>query len=258
VLFISVKFFLDSIYRLPILMYHSIDYAADKGDRMFVSPEAFARQIKFLHDHKYSVISLEKAVSYIENRKRPPAKTVAITFDDGYEDNYRYAYGILKQYDIPATIFVIVDLIGKDGFLNWAEIKEMSDSGLIDIESHTMVHPYLMGVDDDALKKEFRESKRVLEEMTGKDVDFICYPMGVYDERTKREAKEAGYKAAFATKPTRLKPNYDIYEIKRVRISATSNNMFVFMIKISGYHSFFKIYKDENKDFLLRLWKRRS
>ena len=132
---IALKLFLNSIYRLPILMYHSIDYTSDRKDRMTISPEVFAKQMRYLHDNKYNVISLEKAVSYIRDRKRPPAKTVAITFDDGYENNYKYVYPVLKRYNIPATIFIITDFVGTEGFLNWNEIKEMSASGLVDIES---------------------------------------------------------------------------------------------------------------------------
>lgn len=253
----GLKIFLDSAYRLPVLMYHSIDYAADKENRMIIAPETFARQMKFLHDHRYNVIPVAEAVSYIRQQKAPP-KTVAITIDDGYADNYRYAYPVLKQYNIPATIFVIVSLVGREGFLNWDEIREMSDSGIIDIESHTVSHPWLTGEKDEALKKELEDSKQILEEKLGKSVSFLCYPMGGYDERVKRAAKEAGYKAAFATKPARLSPDCDVYEIKRVRISSTASNMFVFWIKLSGYHAFFKVLQSERKDRPYILWKKRS
>ncbi len=246
---LSAKIFLDSIYRLPILMYHSIDYTLDKQNRLVVFPEIFEKQMKYLHDHGYNVVPLDKAVSYIVSAKHPPPKTVALTIDDGYENNYKYAYPILKKYHIPATIFVIINKIGNDkDFMNWNEIKEMSDSGIIDIESHTVSHPWLTSLDDASLKNELIESKRILKEKLGKDINFLCYPMGVYDERVKSATQAAGYKAAFGTKPTRLSPNYDIYEIKRVRISPTANNQFVFAIKLSGYHAFFKIIKNDYKD----------
>jgi peptidoglycan/xylan/chitin deacetylase (PgdA/CDA1 family) len=244
---IGTRVFFASIYRFPVLMYHSIDYATDKKDRMVVSPEAFDRQMKFLRDHKYNVVTVDEAVAYIGQKKTPPARTVAITMDDGYEDNYKYAYPILKKYRIPVTIFVIVDKIGADDFLNWKEIKEMSASGIIDIESHTMSHPFLTGIDDKKLAEEMALSKRTLEKELGRNIKFICYPMGVYNEHVKSMARQAGYEAGFATKPTRLAPNYDAYEIKRVRISPTANNLFVFWIKLSGYHSFYKVVHDDYK-----------
>ena len=82
--------------------------------------------------------------------------------------------------------------------------------------------------------------------------------MGSYDERVKKAAKDAGYKAAFATKPTRLDSNYDIYEIKRVRISPTANNLFVFKIKLSGYHAFFRIIQNDYKDIPKILWRKKE
>lgn len=255
-LILALNIFLHSIYRLPVLMYHSIDYTSDKNDRMTVSPEVFARQMGYLHDKGYNVIPLEKAVWYIETKTRPPSKTVAVTIDDGYENNYTYAWPALKKYDIPATIFVIVGLVGKEGFMEWPEIKELADSGIIDIESHTISHLWLTGLDDISLKYELVESKRILEGHLGKDIKFLCYPMGGYDERVKKAVRDAGYKAAFATKPTMLAPGHDIYEIKRVRISPTANNLFVFKIKVSGYHAFFRVIQNDYKDIPKVLWRK--
>ena len=253
----TLSIFLNSVYRLPILMYHSIDYTSDKNNRLTISPEAFARQMGYLHDKGYNVIPLEKAVWYIETKATPPSKTVAITIDDGYENNYTYAYPVLKKYHIPVTIFVIVGLVGKEGFMNWDEIKELSDSGIIDIESHSISHPWLTGLDDEKLKDELVKSKSILEHNLNKPIEFLCYPMGGYDERVKLAVKAAGYKAAFATKPTRVSPNYDIYEIKRVRISPNINNLLAFRIKTSGYHAFFRVIQNDYKDIPYLLWKRK-
>src|SRR3989338_3649321 len=101
---VAFNIFLNSIYSLPVLMYHSIDYTNDRKDKMVVSPEAFERQMKFLHDGSYNVVPLEKAVEYIKTGKKPPHKTLAITMDDGYYNNYQHAYPVLKKYNIPAAI----------------------------------------------------------------------------------------------------------------------------------------------------------
>ena len=255
---ISLKLVLDYTYRLPVLMYHSIDYTDDKSNRMTVSPEIFAKQIKFLSDKKYNVIPLAEAVDYIEKRIRPPAKTVAITLDDGYENNYIYAYPVLKRHKIPATIFVVADLAGKEGFMTWDEIRELSDSGLVEIGSHTVSHYWLQYLDDKLLKHELEDSKEIIETRLGREARFICYPMGSYDERVKQAARHAGYRAGFATKPTRILPNHDVYEIKRVRISPAANNLFVFWIKASGYHAFFRIIQNDYKDIPKIIWRKKS
>lgn len=258
VAFVSVKIFLDAAYRMPILMYHSIDYSDAKKNKLIVSPEAFEMQIRYLTENGYRVVALDKAVSYMEKRRRAPAKTVAITFDDGYDDNYKYVYPILKKYNVPATIFVPTDSIGKEGFLTWPQIHEMSDSGLVDIESHTKSHQFLTGCSDAQLKDELEGSKAVLEKKLKKSVKFLCYPMGNFDERVKAAARLAGYKAAFATKPRTLFPTYDLYEIKRVRISPTSDTPFVFSVKLSGYQAFIKSIQTEGDEIPKLLWKKKE
>ncbi len=231
---------LESSYRLPILMYHSISRPGGASDKLSVTPEAFARQVKYLSDKGYNVIALAEAVAYIRDKRRPPRKTVAITIDDGYENNFASAYPALKMYDVPATIFIITGKVGSEGFMTWDEIKEISRSGVVDIESHTRSHKWLTGLDDGALKDELEGSKRILESRLGKRVDYLCYPMGGYDERVASVAMAAGYKAAFGTKPKKGYSKDDLYAIARIRISQTADNLFVFAIKISGYYNFFK------------------
>jgi len=88
--------------------------------------------------------------------------------------------------------------------------------------------------------KELADSKRMLESRLGKSVDYLCYPLGAHDDRIKELVKEAGYKAAVATNPGRFKPADDIFAIKRVRISRSSDNLFVFWIETSGYYNFMR------------------
>lgn len=249
---------LHDAYRMPILMYHSVGFADDHADRRVVSPEAFERQMRYLHDAGYRVITLEEAVGYLARRDPPPRKTIAITFDDGLANNHRYAYPVLKRFGIPATIFVIVGSVGKEPFLTWGEIEEMVRSGIVDIESHTVSHGWLTGLDDDSLRRELTESKRVLEERLGRPVRYLCYPMGGYDERVKAAAKSAGYEAAFATKPLRSTRGDPLYEIKRIRISPTADSIFVFRLKLSGYHAFFRIAQENCKELMNVLWKRKG
>ncbi|MFA5146142.1 MAG: polysaccharide deacetylase family protein [Candidatus Omnitrophota bacterium] len=253
---VLANIFFASIWRLPILMYHSVGYTTDTSDRMTISPEIFEKQMKYLRDKRYNVVPIEEAVSLMNGEKRPPANTVAITFDDGYKNNYNYAYPILKKYGIPAAIFVVTGLVGEENFMDWDEVKEMSDSGIVDIESHTLSHKWLTGLGDADLERELTVSKDVLEARLGKKIRFLCYPMGGYDERVKQAARAAGYEAAFATKPKSISKSYDQYEIKRVRISPTANNLFVFRIKLSGYHAFFRVVQNDYKNVPYILWKK--
>ncbi|MFA6320421.1 MAG: polysaccharide deacetylase family protein [Candidatus Omnitrophota bacterium] len=238
VLAITAALLIETSYVVPVLMYHSIDNN-DKASKLSVSPESFERQMEFLHKNKYNVIPLERAVSYINKKERPPFKTIAITLDDGFENNYTAAYPILKKYNIPAAIFVIVDKVGSPGFLTWPQIKEMSDSGLITIGSHTRTHFWLSGSDDKFLKNELVDSKKILEEKLGKKVNIFCYPMGFFDTNSKKAVEAAGYACAVSTNPSNVSPE-DIFAIKRIKISRSSDNMIVFWGEISRLYTWFK------------------
>jgi len=102
---------------------------------------AFAKQMKYMHDNGYNTITLDQFCEWQEGRGELPAKPVLLTFDDGDRSVYEYAFPILKKYDFTATLFVITDKVGQewekiDG-VTWNELREMSDSGVFTIESHT-------------------------------------------------------------------------------------------------------------------------
>ena len=231
--------FLKYAYVPPILMYHSVG-DTDNITKLSVSPENFERQMKFLKDNRYNVITLEKMAGYIREGKRPPYKSIAITFDDGYYNNYQYAYPVLKKSDLPATIFIIVSKIGLPGWLGWKELKEMSDSGLVTIGSHTVMHHWLPAVGTEVLKHELGDSKAILENNLGKPVNLFCYPLGVYNDRVKRFVKEAGYGCAVTSNMGQYEKGIDVYSIKRIKISRTSDNLFVFWFETSGYYAWLK------------------
>ncbi|MFA5144203.1 MAG: polysaccharide deacetylase family protein [Candidatus Omnitrophota bacterium] len=228
-----------SAYVVPILMYHSID-SGNKDTKLSVSPESFARQMEFLYKNHYNVVSLEKAAAYIKRKDMPPRKTVAITFDDGFRNNYLYAYPVLKKYGLPATMFIVVDWVGTSpNFMNWDEIREMADSGIIAIGSHSKEHHWLLNSSDDILKQELGWSRRILEERTGRRVSSFCYPMGAFDGRAKAAAAAAGYVCAVST-PSESASAEDVYALKRVRISRSSDNLLVFWAETTGLYAFFK------------------
>ena len=236
--------FLKTAYVPPVLMYHSIDDRSQET-KLSVSPESFARQMEFLKRHNYNVMKVEDLAAYVRDGRKLPPKSMAITFDDGFYNNYKYAYPVLKKYAIPATIYVIVGKIGEPGYLDWPELKEMSDSDVITIGSHTVSHLWLPTMGTEKLKDELARSKEILERHLGKPVNEFCYPIGAHDERVEKATKEAGYTCAVATNPGRFEPADDIYALKRVRISRTSDNLFVFWIETSGYYTWIKEHRDE-------------
>lgn len=229
-------------YVVPILTYHSINYV-DIGTPA-VKPENFEKQIRCLKDRNYNIISLnELAVGIIENKKFP-RNTVVITFDDGFKDNYAYAYPILKKYKIPATIFLISDFIGKKNeHLSWEQVSEMLSNN-ITFGSHTRTHSYLPDVNRDIAWEEISGSKKQIEEKIGKKILYFSYPAGGFNKEIKNQVKLAGYKAACTTNRGFDKSNRDVYELNRIKITDKDANMLKFHAKLSGYYNIFRSQKN--------------
>jgi peptidoglycan/xylan/chitin deacetylase (PgdA/CDA1 family) len=239
---LAAVFIKSTAYVVPILMYHSIDNN-DNVTKLSVSPKSFARQMEFLSKNNYNVVPLEKVVSYIKKKEKPPQKTIAITLDDGFYNNYQYAYPVLKKYNMPATIFIIVNRVGNPGFLNWEEIKEMADSGIVEIGSHTKVHFWLLGSDDRFLQDEVAGSKKILEEKLGRKINSFCYPMGAFDAKSEKAVEDAGYACAVSTSPRGVAPD-DIYALKRIRVSHSADNLFVFWAETARLYTWFKRHRE--------------
>ena len=241
--FLALAVFAKSRYMVPIAMYHSVTADADPANRLQVSVKSFQRQMDFLKTHHYNVVPLEAIARLIRDKKKIPPKTIAITLDDGNIDNYVYAYPILKKLDFPATIFIIINEVGRPGGdrLSWDKIKEMQLSGRIDFGSHTLDHPYLVDVKSDAeLRKQIFDSKRLLEAKLGRPVDMFCYPAGRFNGRIRQLVIDAGYKFAFATNLGSRFSDDDIFAIKRLRISSSSDNLFIFWFETTGYYNIFR------------------
>jgi len=233
--------FMQGIYIVPILMYHSVTPEVETGYRLAVTPKTFERQMRFLKQNHYRIMPLEDIISLIKEKKKIPAKTVAITFDDGYEDNFTYAFPILKRYQLPATIFVIIQEIGRpqDDRLSWSQLKEMQDSGLITIGSHTIGPEPLINIkSENELRRQIFDSKKILEDRLGRPVDFFSYPGGRFNQRIKDLVIAAEYKGAVATTPGKKYPRDDIFILKRLRISENNANLFIFWVEVSGYYKF--------------------
>jgi peptidoglycan/xylan/chitin deacetylase (PgdA/CDA1 family) len=239
--------FLRLHYVVPIIMYHSISPLAKSQNRLAVSVKNFERQMYFLKRARYNILPLESLADLIREKGKLPPRTVIITFDDGYKDNYVYAFPILQKYKLPATIFIISNEVNRPDRLSWEEIKEMQASGLITFGSHTLGPKPLIDIQsEEELRKQVFVSKKVLEEKLNRSVDLFSYPGGMFTQNIRRLVIEAGYKAAVATSPGKKFPNNDIFALKRLRISSTSNNLFVFWFEISGCYTFIKEHRDED------------
>lgn len=218
---------------IPVIMYHSVKYEKDNPVR--ISEENFAAQMKYLKDNNYTTLSLNELYEFIKNNAPVPEKSVVLTFDDGYKDNYENAYPILKKYGLKATIFVITDYIGKNEYLTISEIKELEENG-IHIESHTVNHKDLSTLSYEDQITELKESKKSLEKLINREVKYIAYPYGKYNESTIKAAKSAGYELALTTDGKWSDKSDGIFSLDRVYISGFhSLDTFEYRITNSNY-----------------------
>ena len=169
--------------KVAILSYHRIDH---RNIKLSVSPERFERQMRFLRDHDFRVIPLRQVIDFLEGRRALPQRSVVITIDDGYRSAYQYAYPVLTQYRYPATIFVYTDFVGAPDALTWSQIREMSDSGLIEIQAHSKYHSNLAVRRPEETRQAYRgrvdeeigDSIGAVERRAGTAVYSFAYPYG--------------------------------------------------------------------------------
>jgi peptidoglycan/xylan/chitin deacetylase (PgdA/CDA1 family) len=231
--------------NIPVLMYHRV-CASTETARVtsdFVVAEATLRkQLTYLSARGYrtpSVTQALEAVDAVEARR-----SVLLTFDDGYLDNYAIALPILQELGFTATVFVLANATQRVNFWDYAsatasaalmgpaEIRAMVDAG-ITIGSHGISHRRLDALSDEEARRELVASKALLEDLTGKPVDLFAYPFGVVTPRLKDMVRDAGYLGAFAVNSGPFDFQADPYEIRRVLVGNHADDGYLYA-KVSG------------------------
>lgn len=213
---------------VPVLMWHNL--AEESSGDMTISVDTFRAQIEALHEAGFKTVSLQQLYDYVHFGTELPEKPIVLTFDDGYFSNYEYAFPILQEYDMQATIFAIGVSVGKDTYKDTDhamtphfgadEAREMVDSGLISVQSHTFdmhqwppfedgnaqVRETLLPFDGEAdadyeaaVEADFAESRELLESITGQPVNALAFPEGAYVTLTQDALRSAGAEMTFTT-----------------------------------------------------------
>ncbi len=213
--------------RVPILMYHYLSEPPPDADvyrrDLSVSPARFAEHLDRMLAEGYTTVSLYAVVDALQRGAPLPDKSVVITFDDGYRDNYENAFPLLRERGMVATIFVITDFMDEQrpAYLTWDMAREMLAAG-ISIESHGRNHVSLAGKDDDYLVWQALGSLETIEYELGVRPRFISYPAGEYDQRTIDIFQSAHYWAGVTTRQGATLDNQRLFELPRVRVRNTT------------------------------------
>jgi peptidoglycan/xylan/chitin deacetylase (PgdA/CDA1 family) len=221
----------DPATRRIVLCYHSVH-----PNRQYASstPEVFERQVQWLKAH-CRVTTLADVVTNRNNRTSGPP-LVAITFDDGYEDNHSYALPILSEHGVPATFFITAGLVNRDPTvarrlqwlwgcdlddivpLDWEQVRELHASGM-QIGSHTYSHPNLARLSAVEAEHELRRSTDIISDQLGGAVDLFAYPFGKpgvhFTPTTTEVVRALGYRMAAAVTFRGVRDSDSVYTIPR-------------------------------------------
>ena len=190
------------------LMYHLIlDEVFSIYDALFVRPSEFEAHLTLLDDLGYEYL-------FAEEWRITETPSVIITLDDGYEDNYTNMFPILKAHGAKATVFLVSNLVDTEGYLTSAQIKEMSDSGLVSFQCHTANHVDLAHLSAEGVREEFSESVRFIEALTGKPVRALAYPAGSFNDTVLSVVPEF-FDYCYTTKSPNSTPEYTPYTVPR-------------------------------------------
>ena len=207
--------------KVPILMYHLV-LEGSKGNKYIVSPADFENDLKYLRENGYTTVVMQDLIDHVYNGAELPEKPVVLTFDDGYYNNYVYVYPLLKKYDSRAVISIVgayTDLYSKTpdthvnyAHMSWANVKEISDSGYVEIQNHTYdLHSLDKG--RSGSKRNSGESEQEYEKMLRADVgelqeecleklgkapDTFTYPFGLVSKESLDIIKSLGFKASLS------------------------------------------------------------
>lgn len=234
---------------IPILMYHNVTDHYESNVHAYyrttTTPRMFVAQLQYLRDAGYTTCTLATAMSHLQSEASTSAKLVVITFDDGYNDFYRYAFHLLKQHGFSATVFLPTAYIGDTPLqfkgkdcLTWAEVRELQKHG-ISFGSHTVTHPWLLDLSVNEIRDEVVHSKLTIEEKLGCAVDCFAYPYAFPQTETAFKKTlhglldEAGYQSGVCTIVGRASRNSEPLFLERLPVNDCDDNA-LFEAKLAG------------------------
>lgn len=186
--------------HLPIVVYHSVRPHTTREpasqEQFDITPNLLRKHLEYVKQEGFTTISFKTLADYFDNGAPLPTKPIILSFDDSWQNQYVYAFPLLREYSVTGTFFVFTNSLNRKNHLTWDETREIQRAGM-EIGSHTKFHPYLDNITDPTeLEKEIAGSKTILEESIGVPITTFAYPFGEHGTTTVEEVKRAGYRTA--------------------------------------------------------------
>lgn len=193
--------------RVPTIIYHSVRPHL-KGESTYqdaydVTPELLEKHLEYLIAQHFTPVTMREVAHFLSGDGQLPEHPVLLTFDDGWKNQYEYAFPLLKKHGIHATFFVYTNPIDhkKPHWMSWDDLRELDRAGM-EIGGHSHTHPILTKISDMAiLEREILDSKKELETELGHGIVSFAYPFGMHDIRVEETVRKAGYLIARTTEP---------------------------------------------------------
>jgi len=206
--------------KVFVLTYHHVQdeeiAKKRKQTNLNVTPEFFRKHLQYLKDKNYNVIGMTDLKNFFDNGTALPSKSVLITLDDGYKDNYENAYPILKEFGYRATIFIPTGLLNNSDYLTWGDLENMKD--LVYMGNHTWSHQSSSGLREKQ-DQEIGLADKQLSEHGFNNIKIFAYPYGKPSSNSEDVLKNKGYEIAFTTTHGTILCKKKSLELPRVRIS---------------------------------------
>lgn len=192
---------------VPVFCYH--DIAPTPTNEMTTTPAVFEAHLRWLRHNGFTTLTLAQLQKFLQGEERPQRPAAVLTFDDGYEGVYTYAYPLLKRYGFHGVIFQVVSKVGAPHHLTWSQLQEMVDSGVMEVGVHAYaLHCSLTTmlrkspnpvVTLQRIAADWTKAKWLLQQNLGVPVKALAYPQGDYDEVLTALAKSLGFELLFTT-----------------------------------------------------------
>lgn len=215
--------------HLPILMYHDL---SEERSPISTPPATFARQMQWLHEAGYQALPVGAVVDALHAGAELPARSIVLTFDDGFESVYTHAAPLLAEYGFSATVFLVSEYVGRHNewpsqpasipgrrLMRWSQIRELSALN-VEWGAHTATHPMLDQLAPSACVDELTTSKRELEDRLGTSVSLFSYPYGRFTDSVEECVRDL-YAGACTTRLGLVTADSNIYRLPRIEARYT-------------------------------------
>ncbi len=239
----------DTGTPLPILMYHSVLDNKNRESKYVITPADFEADLKLIQSKGYQTVTVSDLIAYKENKIALPEKPIMLTFDDGYYNNYSYVFPLLRQYNMKGVLSVVgkyADEYSKEGEVmnnnyshaTWKMLREMQESGVIEIENHSYdMHDWSArrgilkkkGEDtahyNEVLLNDLTKMQEKIQNGVGTTAQAFTYPFGAVSKDSRAIVEKMGFKVTLGCEEgiNYLTPGNDLKELKRFNRAGNAN-----------------------------------